>query len=66
MHALCVQLPWLKEILKADVRHSSTNFFRRAEIFARKVLANNYSEPEGAALSSAEDVTVARVMQVEF
>jgi len=39
------------------VRHSSTKFFRRAEIFACNLFCEHHSEPGTACLSSVEDVT---------
>ena len=45
------------------MRHSSTNFFRRAEIFAQIFFANKYSEPEAACLSSVEDITATCAVQ---
>jgi hypothetical protein len=54
------RLPLVNEnFSKPTVRHSSTIFFRRTEIFTQKIYANAYSEPEARRVSSGEDVTAA-------
>jgi len=48
---------------KPTVRHSSTNFFSGAEIFARIFFREHDSEPESARLSSVKDVTATGTVQ---
>jgi len=53
----------LNEILNATVRHSSTNFFRRAKIFAGIFFGRHDSEPGTAPLSSVKEVTATGEVQ---